>query len=133
MHEYSVAAELVNALLPQAEAIAGQIVGVILKKGEMRILSDHALINAFEMVAQGTCLGNARLIIELVTVSVTCTSCGYEGPVEHVSDDAFHFAVPILTCPQCQSEVDMKTGRELYVDRLTVETQTQSDADADAD
>lgn len=127
MHEYSVAAELVNALLPQAEVIEGRIAGVILKKGEMRILSDHALANAFEMVSQDTPLENARLIVELIPVSVSCASCGYEGPVDHVSDDAFHFAVPILTCPQCQSEVDMKTGRELYVDRLTVETQSDSD------
>ena len=131
MHEYSVAAELVNALLPQAEAIDGQIVGVILKKGEMRILSDHALVNAFEMVAQGTPLEKARLIIELVPVSVSCASCGYQGAVDHVSDDAFHFAVPILTCPKCQSEVDMKTGRELYVDSLTVETATESDTNDD--
>ena len=131
MHEYSVAAELINALLPQAEAIDGQIVGVILKKGEMRILSDHALVNAFEMVANGTLLEKARLIIELVPVSVSCASCGYQGAVDHVSDDAFHFAVPILTCPKCQSKVDMKIGRELYVDSLTVEVPTESDADDD--
>lgn len=132
MHEYSVAAELINALLPQVEAIDGQIVGVILKKGEMRILSDHALINAFEMVANGTRLEKAKLIIELVPVSVSCASCGYQGAVDHVSDDAFHFvAVPILTCPKCQSEVDMKTGRELYVDRLTVQTPTETDVDDD--
>jgi hydrogenase nickel incorporation protein HypA/HybF len=131
MHEYSVAAELVSALLPQVAAIDGRVVGVILRKGEMRILSDHALANAFEMVAQDTPLENARLTIEVVPVSVTCASCGYEGAVDQVSDDAFHFAVPILTCPKCQSEVDMKTGRELYVDRLTVETESTSDSDDD--
>lgn len=128
MHEYSVASELINALLPQAETIEGQIIGVILKKGEMRILSDQALANAFEMLAEGTPFEKARLIIELVPVSVSCTSCGYEGAVDHVSDDAFHFAVPILSCPKCQSEVDMQTGRELYVDRLTVETPMETDA-----
>ncbi|MBU1048824.1 hydrogenase maturation nickel metallochaperone HypA [Candidatus Bipolaricaulota bacterium] len=127
MHEYSVAAELVNALLPQVAAVDGQIVGVILKKGEMRILSDHSLISAFEMVSEGTPLQGARLIIELVPVSVSCLTCGYQGAVEHVSDDAFHFSVPILTCPKCQSEVEMKTGRELYVDRLTVRTPMDTD------
>jgi len=129
MHEYSVAAELVNALLPQAETIDGQIVGVLLKKGEMRILSDQSLINAFDMVIQDTPLSRAKLSIEVVPVSVSCPSCGYEGAVDHVSDEAFHFSVPILTCPKCQSEVDMKTGRELHVDQLTVETTEQTDAD----
>lgn len=128
MHEYSVASELINALLPQAETIEGQIVGVLLKKGEMRILSDQALINAFELLAEGTPFEKARLVIESVPVRVSCASCGYEGAVDHVSDDAFHFSVPILSCPQCQSEVDMQTGRELYVDRLTVQTLAETDA-----
>lgn len=123
MHEYSVAAELINALLPQLEAIEGQITGVNLKKGEMRILSDQALANAFRMLAEGTRLETAQLVIEQVPVGVLCSSCGYQGNVDHVSDDAFHFvAVPVLTCPNCDSEVDVKTGRELHVDSLTVQT-----------
>lgn len=130
MHEYSVAAELINALLPQIEKIEGQITGVNLKKGEMRILSDHALINAFQMLAEGTRLETAQLVIEQVPVSILCPSCGYQGNVEHASDDAFHFvAVPILTCPKCESEVDVKTGRELHVDSLTVQTPTDANDD----
>ena len=132
MHEYSVAAELINALLPQVEKIEGQITGVVLKKGEMRILSDHAMTSAFQMLAEGTLLEHAQLVIEHVPVSVSCSSCGYQGGVKHVSDDAFHFvAVPILTCPKCESEVDMQTGRELYVDSLTVQTATEVDANDD--
>lgn len=130
MHEYSVAAELIHALLPQAEKIEGRITGVILKKGEMRILSDHALTHAFQMLAEGTILENAQLVIEQVPVSVSCPSCGYQGGVDHVSDDAFHFvAVPILTCPQCRSEIELQTGRELYVDSLTVQTTTDTNDD----
>jgi len=91
MHEYSVASELINALLPQAETIDGQIVAVILMKGELRILSDHALGNAFELLAEGTPLEGARLIVELVPVSVSCPSCGYEGAANHVCDEAFQF------------------------------------------
>ncbi|MBE0635686.1 hydrogenase maturation nickel metallochaperone HypA [Candidatus Bipolaricaulota bacterium] len=127
MHEYSVASEMIHALLPKAETIDGRIVAVILKKGEMRILSDQALANAFELLAQGTVLENARLVVELVSVRVSCPACGYEGAVDHVSDDAFHFAVPILSCPTCQSEVDMKAGRELYVDSLTVQTPSEAE------
>jgi len=130
MHEYSVAAELINALLPQAEKIEGKITGVILKKGELRILSDYALVSAFQMLAEGTLFEHAKLVIEQIPVSVSCPSCGYEGYVDHVSDDAFHFvAVPVLTCPRCNSEVDLQTGRELVVDSLTVETSTGTNAD----
>jgi len=128
MHEYSVASELINALLPQAETIEGQIVSVILKKGELRILSDHALTNAFELLAEGTLLEGARLAVELIPVTVSCSFCGYEGAVDHVSDEAFHFAVPILSCPKCRSEVELQTGRELFVDRLTVQTLAETDS-----
>jgi len=121
MHEYSVASELVSALLPKAEDVEGRIVAVFLKKGELRILSDTALRNAFEIVAEGTRLAGARLEIELIPVRVTCPACGYSGPVERVSDPAFHFAVPILSCPSCSEEVEIQAGRELYVDRLSVQ------------
>ena len=128
MHEYAVVSELIHALLPQAETIEGRIVGVILKKGELRILSDQALANAFELLAEGTPFEGARLIVELVSVSVSCLSCGYEGAVDHVSDEVFHFAVPILSCPKCQSKVDVQAGRELFVDRLSVQTPAETDS-----
>jgi hydrogenase nickel incorporation protein HypA/HybF len=128
MHEYSVACELVNALLPQVGTIEGRITGVVLKKGELRILSDQALANAFELVAEGTPLETARLIIEPVSVTVGCPSCGYCGSVDRVSDEAFHFAVPILSCPRCGADVDLKTGRELFVDRLTVQVPAEIDS-----
>ncbi|MFC2079011.1 hydrogenase maturation nickel metallochaperone HypA [Candidatus Bipolaricaulota bacterium] len=127
MHEYSVASELIDALLPQAEVIEGQIVGVLLMKGELRILSDQALANAFELLSEGTPLEGARLAVELVPVRVACSSCGYEGAADYIPEEASHFAIPILSCPKCQSEVALQAGRELFVDRLTVQTATDAD------
>lgn len=127
MHEYSVASELIHALLPQAESLSGKIVGVFLKKGELRILSNHAMVNAFELLAEGTVLEGAQLEIELIPVTVSCASCGYKGEADHVEDEAFHFSVPILSCPTCGAEVDLLTGRELVVDRLSVQTSEDSE------
>jgi hydrogenase nickel incorporation protein HypA/HybF len=128
MHEYSVVAELVSTLLPRLEQHNGQIMAIFLKKGELRILSDRALRNAFEIVAQGTRLEKATLDIEVVPATVSCPGCGYEGRAKYLEDKAFHFTVPVLTCPSCGGEVRLVSGRELYVDRVNLRTAADENA-----
>ena len=118
-------AELVDALLPRLAAHAGEVTTVFLKKGDLRILSDRALKNAFEVVAQGTRLEGATLEIESIPARVACRACLYEGLAKTLKDEAFHFAVPILTCPDCGSDVEVRSGRELSVDRVSVRTTTE--------
>jgi len=120
MHEYSVVRELISALLPRLEAHNGDVTTVFLKKGELRILSDVAIKNAFDLLAQGTRLEGAELIIESVAVRASCGGCGYVGDIDYVKDDTFHYAIPILSCPNCGSEIEIQAGRELYVDRVTL-------------
>lgn len=122
MHEYSVVAELVEALLPRLEEHVGEVTAVFLKKGDLRILSDRALKSAFVIVAQGTRLEGATLEIESIQPRVACRSCSYEGPARTLDDDEFHFAVPILACPECESRVEIRSGRELSVDRVSLRT-----------
>jgi hydrogenase nickel incorporation protein HypA/HybF len=126
MHEYTVVSELIDSLLPRLEKISGKIVSVHLKKGELRILSDWALRNAFEMLAEGTKLEGAQLKIENVAVSLRCRVCGYEGKGKAVGDDTFHFSIPVLTCPRCRSPVEILSGRELYVEEVRVVETTSS-------
>jgi len=121
MHEYSVASELIASLLPVVAEQDGAVRGVFLKKGELRILSDRALVNAFDVLKSGTPLAKASLRIEGVSAHVVCDACGYEGIPEHFADDAMHFSVPILSCPRCNAEVRVTQGRELFVDRLAVD------------
>jgi len=128
MHEYSVVTELISALLPKLEDHDGRVSAVILVKGELRILSDEALRNAFELLSRETRLEGSELVIEPVEVRVRCRSCGYAGLAEHVREEAFHFAIPILSCPACGAEVDVEAGRELYVDRVTIQTAAAAEA-----
>jgi len=120
MHEYSVVTELVDALLPRLERHEGDIAAVYLKKGSLRILSDRALKNAFEVVAQGTRLEGASLEIEEIPARIACKTCAYEGPAEVYEDESLHFAVPVLSCPKCEGEVEIRAGRELLVDRVSI-------------
>jgi len=128
MHEYSVVSELISALLPKLEEHPGRVSAVILVKGELRILSDAAMVNAFELLAQGTRLEGSELVIEPVEVRVRCRACDYVGAADHVREESFHFAIPILSCPSCGAEVDVEAGRELYVDRVTVRSEEPAEA-----
>ncbi|MBN1859817.1 hydrogenase maturation nickel metallochaperone HypA [Candidatus Bipolaricaulota bacterium] len=121
MHEYSVAAELIAAVLPHAESVSGRIVAVVLRKGELRILSNHALKEAFSIASTGTLLEGTNLRIEQVPAAVHCLHCGFRGRPETLSDPRFHFAVPVLSCPQCGEDVEITAGRELLIDRVTVD------------
>lgn len=123
MHEYSVVTELVALLLRRLEGTAGTILSVRLKKGELRILSDTALVSAFEIVSQRTRLEGASLEIEEVKASLSCRACGYRGPAEYLRDEAFHFAIPVLSCPRCGETVEILSGRELLVDSVCVATE----------
>jgi hydrogenase nickel incorporation protein HypA/HybF len=131
MHEYSVVRELISALLPRLESHQGDVTAIFLKKGELRILSDIAMKNAFELLASGTRLEGAELIVESVAVRASCDGCGYVGDVDYVKDDTFHYAIPILSCPSCGSEVEIQTGRELYVDRVTLRTDDERETNGD--
>ncbi|MCD6142270.1 hydrogenase maturation nickel metallochaperone HypA [Candidatus Bipolaricaulota bacterium] len=149
MHEYAVVSELIAGLLPQLEPHPGRVEVVYLKKGEMRVLSEWAVKSAFEILTKGTRLEGARLEIEPVEWAVKsafeiltkgtrlegarleiepvearirCPRCGYTGKPDYLDDPEFHFIVPVITCPQCGAEVEVVSGRELYIDRVTVES-----------
>jgi hydrogenase nickel incorporation protein HypA/HybF len=120
MHEYSVVDELIASLLPRLTEHRGDVTAIFLKKGELRILSDRALENAFAVLRQGTRLAGARLVVERIDAVVVCSSCGYEGTAKRFEDEAGHFSVPVLSCPSCGADVRLLSGRELYVDRVSL-------------
>ncbi len=120
MHEYAVVDELISSLVPRLETIPGRVTAVFVRKGELRILSAHALESAFEFLAKGTRLEGARLEIEDVAAIVRCAACGYEGPPCRFGDADDHFAIPILSCPRCGGSVTATAGRELCVERVAV-------------
>jgi hydrogenase nickel incorporation protein HypA/HybF len=120
MHEYAVVDALITSLLPRLETIPGTISAVFVRKGELRVLSNSALGSAFEILSRGTRLEAAKLVVETVPTVVRCSACGYEGAASSFGDDAGHYAIPILSCPQCAGEVTVVAGRELCVDRVAV-------------
>ena len=122
MHEYAIAEELIAAVqraLVGREVEQVQVKEVHLRKGELRLVADEALQQAYRLLTVGTPLEGSKLWIEEVKVEVGCRSCGYRGPAEYRTYH-FHFAAPILECPCCGAKVELIRGRELELVGVTV-------------
>ncbi|MEW6216498.1 MAG: hydrogenase maturation nickel metallochaperone HypA [Candidatus Bipolaricaulota bacterium] len=123
MHEYSLAHALLEGLTEHLgqHPVHGRVRAVHLRKGELLILSEEALGEAWRILAEGTEVAGSELRIEKVPVKVRCPSCGYAGPVKYVSEEGWHFAVPLLACPQCQARAEVIEGRDLAIVGLSVD------------
>ncbi|MEN3009714.1 MAG: hydrogenase maturation nickel metallochaperone HypA, partial [Candidatus Bipolaricaulaceae bacterium] len=72
-------------------------------------------------LTEGTELAGSELVLENVPVRVRCPACGYEGEARRLTEEGWHIAVPILSCPRCGSPVEVRAGRDLAIVGLTVE------------
>ncbi|HEY5833393.1 hydrogenase maturation nickel metallochaperone HypA [Streptomyces sp.] len=116
MHELSIAAAVVES----AEAVARElgadcVEGVTLRIGELAGVVADALRFSFGLVAEGTPLHGAELVIEEVPARALCGGTGGCGT---------EFAVgspPGLWCPRCaRPAVELLAGRELELAEVRV-------------
>jgi len=135
VHEYAVAEELVRAVLERLDgrgpvdgSTAVRVKEVHLRKGELRLLADEALQQAYRLLTAGTALEGSRLLIEEVRSEVLCRSrsCGYRGPAGYHDEPGWHLTVPVLACPRCGSPVELLRGDELELVRLVIEVESGS-------
>jgi len=123
MHEYSLGQALLEGLLEhlRERPVEGRIRKVHIRQGELLILSPEALGEAWRILAEGTPVAGSEVQIEKIPVRVRCPACGYEGPVNYVSEEGWHFAVPVLACPKCGGQTDVTAGRDLAIVGLSVD------------
>lgn len=123
MHEYSLALSIFEALRARLarDPVRGRIRKVHLKQGELLILSQEALVEAWAIITEGTELSGSELEIERVPVRVRCPACGYRGDAKYLTGEGWHMRVPVLSCPRCGARVEIVEGRDLAVVALTVE------------
>ncbi len=128
MHEYSIAEELINTLLDQVNEDKLSSAEIVhLEIGELQVISRKALTQAFKIVTEGTLLEGAELRYEDVPILVRCEDCGFQGEVDHEDDFTLHFSVPVLSCPECGSSVDIIKGNELAIRSLTVKDEGENE------
>lgn len=128
MHEYSIARELIDTLTDQVdEDRLTRTKKIHLELGELRVISREAFSQAFKLVTEDTILNGAELEFEEVSLVARCKECEFEGKVNYDNDLSLHFSVPVLSCPDCGSSVDIIRGNELSVKSLTVEDSNPDD------
>jgi hydrogenase nickel incorporation protein HypA/HybF len=110
MHELSIA----EAVVAIVERHAGErtVRRVELRVGHLRQVVPSALEFAFELLADGTALEGAELVIEEVPARGRCRACGAETTMTWFP----------LQCGECGGlDVELVTGEELLVDALEVD------------
>jgi hydrogenase nickel incorporation protein HypA/HybF len=110
MHELAIADSVIDIALRHARG--RRVTRVELRVGHLRQVVPSALTFAFELVAEGTEVDGAELVIEEMPATVRCRACSTEATLT---------AFPAC-CPGCGSlDVDVTGGDELLVDSLELE------------
>jgi hydrogenase nickel incorporation protein HypA/HybF len=110
MHELSIAESIVR--IADRHAAGRPVLRVELKVGHLRQVVPSALELAFELVAQGTAVEGAELVMDEVPAAGVCRACGAESELS-----AFPFA-----CGACGGfDIEVTRGEELLVESLELE------------
>jgi len=113
MHELSIAEAIVDVATRHADG--RRVVKVEVRVGQLRQVVPDSLDFAFGLLAQGTALDGAELLITHVPAAGRCRECGAEGVMEDFP----------LCCARCQGlDVEVLAGEELLVDALELDEQS---------
>jgi hydrogenase nickel incorporation protein HypA/HybF len=110
MHELSIAESIVA--IADRHARGRRVTRVDVSVGHLRQVVPSALEFAFELVAQGTSVEGAELVLEDVPAAGWCRACGADNEF-----DGFP-----LVCGECGGgDIEMVAGEELRVESLDVD------------
>ncbi|MBI4643877.1 MAG: hydrogenase maturation nickel metallochaperone HypA [Deltaproteobacteria bacterium] len=106
MHEYGLMEEVVKSLLAKLDepgiVTEGAEMEVVLKVGALAVHSAAATRQAYEVLVKGTKLEKSRLTLIIEPLILTCSGCGFSGPLPEGAVDP-HEQLPLAPCPQCGS------------------------------
>jgi len=119
MHELAICQSLLNqvediALQHQAETVSSITLGI----GPLSGVESQLLINAYSIASAGTVAEQAKLIIEILPIRVSCSECGNESEAQANK----------LICKSCGNwRTTLVSGDEMLLMSLDLETFDQAE------
>lgn len=113
MHELPVTQSICDIAVREARRVgARKVTQIRIKQGEYTDYVPEIVQVYFDLVSEGTIAEGAKLVIEPVPAVLSCRDCGKESRGERFR----------MRCPLCNGRnVELKSGREFYIDSLEVE------------
>lgn len=114
MHELSIVAAIVQQVEEVLDkSVHNRVLSITLSIGDLSGVEPTALEQAFPLVAEGTRLDGAQLIIERVEPEVKCRSCGNKSLADF----------PLPVCAKCNGkDLEITGGREMIIKAIEVES-----------
>jgi hydrogenase nickel incorporation protein HypA/HybF len=114
MNELSVAESIID--IAQRNARGRAIAKVQVRLGQLRQAAPESLDFAFNLLAEGTPLDGAELVVWYVSAAGRCRDCGAESVLEDFP----------LSCARCGgTDLDLFAGEELLVDALELKAELE--------
>ncbi|MGO8761555.1 MAG: hydrogenase/urease maturation nickel metallochaperone HypA [Desulfobaccales bacterium] len=114
MHEYSLMEQVIAHILAELKKVDGPLdessLEVVLRVGALAVHSEAATRQAYEVLVKGTPLAHSRLNLTIEPVTLTCITCGFQGPLPEGAVDP-HDQSPLVECPQCGTVCPVQGGR----------------------
>ena len=132
MHEASYALAIIDSVVNYLKEMGAEnvkVTKVIVKVGELSLIDEISLKNAFEAYSLGSPLEGAELVVKVIPSRFKCKRCGREWsfreafpqlkekiPVIHLYP---HLVSEMLRCPDCgSSEVEILQGDEFVIEGI---------------
>jgi hydrogenase nickel incorporation protein HypA/HybF len=113
MHELSVTQGILKIVDAEAKRNnVNKVLSVTLKVGQLSGVMPQLIQDYFDLVAMGTVVEGAKLIIERVPATIKCLECNEVSPIDRIK----------LRCPKCNGiEVKIVTGKEFHIECMEVD------------
>jgi hydrogenase nickel incorporation protein HypA/HybF len=120
MHELSIVDALIEQVGREVNRAGqhGRILGVEISVGRLSGVHCDSLRFAFDLLAPGTLVEGANIVINGINAACRCHACNTTTEIDDL----------ILTCPKCGSDsITIEGGRELLLQSIDIEDEQKVD------